>query len=203
MPEPPAQLTRLVSPERDHPGAGSCYIDGGVPEAGLVALEALFTRLPLHPRTKCSQALSDRSYFCDAEGWATKLLNDACAAGLRSAREHEGERAELPCEGEAVIHMRFLIYAEAGGGLPPHVDLSRTRRDGKTSKCTFLLYLSDCDVGGKTVLLERISPQPCSVLAAVTPKRGRLLLFPHACPHRADEVVAEGLPKLLLRGEVV
>ena len=102
------------------------------------------------------------------------------------------------------MHMRFLEYAEAGGGLPPHTDLSRTRRsDGKTSRCTFLLYLTDCEVGGKTVLLERVQPQPCRVLAAVTPKRGRLLLFPHACPHRADEVVEEGLPKLLLRGEII
>ena len=59
------------------------------------------------------------------------------------------------------------------------------------------------NTGGKTVLLERVQPQPCQVLAAVQPKRGRLLLFPHVCPHRADEVLAEGLPKLLLRGEVV
>ena len=201
---PPAQLVRLVPSDADHPGAGACYIDGGVPEAGLCALEALFHRLPIHPRTKCSQALSDRSYFCDAEGWVSRLLNEAYKAGLASAREGaEGEGARMPCEGEAVIQMRFLIYAEAGGGLPPHVDLSRMRRDGKFSKCTSLLYLTDCELGGKTVLLERVNPQPCQVLAAVTPRRGRLLLFPHLCPHRADEVVAEGLPKLLLRGEMV
>ena len=210
----PASLVRLIAPDADHPGAGSCYIDGGVPEAGLCALEALFERLPIHPRRNCSQALSDRSYFCDAEGWVSKLLNDAMQAGRRSAEEvsamgeNAGARAReaatgLPCEGEAIMHMRFLIYAEAGGGLPPHTDLSRTRRDGKVSSCTFLLYLTDCNVGGQTVLLERVQPQPCKTLAAVTPRRGRLLLFPHICPHRADEVVAEGLPKLLLRGEVV
>jgi hypothetical protein len=51
------------------------------------------------------------------------------------------------------------------------------------------------------VLLEQL--QGGSVLAEVVPTRGRLLLFPHACPHRADEVVAEGLPKILLRGEMV
>ena len=101
-----------------------------------------------------------------------------------------------------MTQMRFLQYAEVGGGLPPHVDLSRTRRDGRTSRCTFILYLTDCEAGGETVLLERIA-QPCRVHAAVTPRRGRLLLFPHLCPHLAREVVAEGLPKLLLRGEMI
>ena len=200
---PPAELVRLVPSDADHPGAGACYIDGGVPEAGLVALEALFHRLPIHPRTKCSQAMSDRSYFCDAEGWISKLLADAYEAGRASALS-AGEDARMPCEGEAVVQMRFLIYAEAGGGLPPHTDLSRTRRrDGRLSRCTFLLYITDCDVGGETVLLDRVRPQPCTPLAAVTPRRGRLLLFPHMCPHRADEVVAEGLPKTLLRGEMI
>jgi hypothetical protein len=218
----------------------------------------------VHPRNRCSQALSDRSYFCDVEGWVCKLLNEACAAGVRSLDEEEeaagretadgltgtmatdgddhdghdeagvgsGEaggsgggkgagsspegaggaaaaprqerwRGSLPCEGDAVVQMRFLEYAEAGGGLPPHQDLSRTRRtDGVTSRCTFLLYLTDCDVGGETVLLQRLA-QPSRVLASVTPRRGRLLLFPHACPHLAREVLAEGLPKLLLRGEII
>ena len=199
-----------------HPGAGSCFIDGGVSEASLAALVALYHRLPIHPRDRCSQGMSDRAYFCDAEGWVSQLLGSMCAAGAASARaagEAGSSGAVLPCAGEAVAHMRFLIYAEAGGGLPPHTDLSRTRRDGAVSKCTFLLYLTDCSAGGHTVLLDKLPneerthrgqmQQPPAVLAAVTPRRGRLLLFPHLCPHRADEVVAEGLPKLLLRGEVV
>ena len=56
--------------------------------------------------------------------------------------------------------------------------------------------------GGETVLLERLV-QPSAVLASVTPRRGRLLVFPHACPHMAAEVVAHGLPKILLRGEMM
>jgi hypothetical protein len=66
---------------------------------------------------------------------------------------------------------------------------------------TFILYLTDCSAGGETVLLERLV-QP-SVLATVTPRRGRLLVFPHACPHKAQPVVAHGLPKILLRGEML
>jgi hypothetical protein len=39
------------------------------------------------------------------------------------------------------------------------------------------------------------------VIAAVAPKRGRVLIFPHACPHDGATVVE--VPKLLLRGEIV
>ncbi|KAL3899089.1 MAG: hypothetical protein SGPRY_012705 [Prymnesium sp.] len=67
---------------------------------------------------------------------------------------------------------------------------------------TFILSLTDNLAGGETVLLQRLK-QPSAVLASVTPRRGRLLLFPHACPHLARQVVAHGLPKLLLRGEML
>ena len=108
----------------------------------------------------------------------------------------------MPCDGEALAQMRFLCYNEAGGGLAPHMDLSRRRRrDGRVSRCTFLLYLSDCALGGETVLLEELHGG--RALAEIVPRRGRLLLFPHQTPHLAREVVAEGLPKLLLRGEMV
>ena len=67
---------------------------------------------------------------------------------------------------------------------------------------TFILYLTDCSAGGETVLLDQLV-QPSAVLATVTPRRGRLLVFPHACPHKALPVVAHGLPKILLRGEML
>ncbi len=109
--------------------------------------------------------------------------------------------------------MRFLSYSRPGGYLPPHVDLSRTS-NGLRSTHTFILYLQDCVAGGETALLHSIPPCPsdpgarCSmtncdesfVLALVTPKRGRLLLFPHDCPHEGRETV--DVPKTLLRGEL-
>jgi len=200
MPPAAARLMRLIASDAMHPGAGACYIDGGVPEATLSALVDLFATLPAASQ-RDSQGLSTRHYFCDVQGHAVAVLGAAVRAAVDNARA-SGEDARLPCDGDALPQMRFLCYAEAGGGLAPHTDLSRTRRsDGRTSRCTFLLYLSDCASGGRTVLLEQL--QGGSVLAEVVPTRGRLLLFPHACPHRADEVVAEGLPKILLRGEMV
>ncbi len=35
----------------------------------------------------------------------------------------------------------------------------------------------------------------------VTPRRGRLLVFPHVCPHEGRAVL--DIPKLLLRGELI
>ena len=85
------------------------------------------------------------SRHSDAEGWVVDALQRAVTAA--------GPPGTAPCEGEAMVPMRFLCYNEAGGGLPPHVDLSRTRRDGRTSRCTFILYLTDCSSGGETVYL--------------------------------------------------
>ena len=175
-------------------------IDGAVPEPLLEKLDALFASLPLAPRYKCTQGLNDRAYFCDAEGWVSAALAGAVASAAAAAAAAGGEG--VPIVGTPIAHMRCLLYAEAGGGLPPHVDLSRTDATGRTSTHTFILYLSGCAEGGETVLLESLSLGKGSVRAAVTPVRGRLLLFPHACPHLARPVVAEGLPKLLLRGEM-
>ena len=52
------------------------------------------------------------------------------------------------------------------------------------------------------MLLEKEGPNVAAsgqVLARVEPRRGRLLVFPHACPHAGLAVVEA--PKLLLRGE--
>jgi len=61
------------------------------------------------------------------------------------------------------------------------------------------LYLTTCDHGGETVLLEDISGK--SMLARVKPRTGDLLLFPHDCPHEGNAV--QDVPKLLIRGEVI
>ena len=99
-------------------------------------------------------------------------------------------------------HMRFLHYGTEGTELAPHVDLCRVDSStGIRSTHSFLLYLTDCEEGGETSLLGAVSGDGRNqVLAAVSPKRGRLLLFPHACPHEGNRVV--NVPKTLLRGEV-
>ena len=97
-------------------------------------------------------------------------------------------------------HIRFLNYEQAGGVLPPHVDLCRIdEKSGLRSTHTVILYLTDCEYGGETALLQELrNPK---VITVTRPKRGRALIFPHLCPHSGLEVVTA--PKLLLRGEVI
>ena len=89
-----------------------------------------------------------------------------------------------------------------------------------------LLYLTDCSQGGETLLLKECTKEipiprenfpdvdwadhdgdastallwPETVVFATQPKRGRILLFPHAVPHAGASVVT--VPKICLRAEV-
>ena len=96
--------------------------------------------------------------------------------------------------------MRFLHYSHVGSSLAPHVDLYRVDQgSGQRSTHSFLLYLTTCDNGGETILLEDLSGE--MALARIKPSTGHLLLFPHDCPHEGNRV--EDVPKILIRGEVI
>jgi hypothetical protein len=199
--------TMLIPNDRDHPGAGACIIDDGFTDEFLQILEDLFETLPVAPKSKPS--CSNRRYFCDAAG------KRGCYFSVRSAFARTLSRFSQPasCEGAHVVvrkalpHMRFLHYDYEGGSLPPHVDLSRTDADGRTSTHTFILYLRSCQSGGETALLECLPGAELNAseafditLANVQPKRGRLLIFPHRCPHAG--LAVKSIPKILLRGEM-
>lgn len=153
------------------------------------------------------------------QGTSTNAINLGCANSADSTAFAGNCVKVFP-------QMRFLHYEEEGTALAPHVDLAR--RDARDvrmkSTHTFILYLSDCDAGGgETVLLKslckKVNATPaiaatgsnvcstsCAVedensIAAVSPRRGRLLLFPHNCPHEG-RAISHKDPKLLLRGEV-
>jgi hypothetical protein len=105
-------------------------------------------------------------------------------------------------------YQRFLEYTKSGSGLDPHTDGTKVccdHPDMYTSTHTLLLYLTDCERGGETVLLSDCGSslqqkKKYSMLYACAPRRGRLLLFPHATPHAGMPVV--DLPKICLRAEV-
>jgi hypothetical protein len=155
-----------------------------------------------------------RAHFCDVRGWAR-------AAVLSAARE-----SGMPARG---VHPQFRIlhYPNPGGVMAPHVDLSKVldRVDSTWSADdrpvdamkqmkpalqtthTFLLYLRTCESGGETALLREVKndvgaagAETAHSLAEVKPVRGRLLVFPHDCPHAGRPVVDTN--KLVLRGEL-
>lgn len=183
-------LSTLVPLSMDHPGAGSYTIDNGISDDQIDYLIELHRQIPVDLTQKPKAGLcSERSYVCDASGRIQKALTEAI---IHSGLEYTTIRF-FP-------HMRFLHYSIAGTTLNPHVDICRVDPDsGMRSTHTFILYLYDCQEGGETCLLDQLSG-PSKVLACVSPRRGRLLLFPHNCPHEGRQV--QSLPKLLLRGEV-
>ena len=215
------RVSMLLDPSSDHPGAGALVIDDAVGEMQLTRLVEIHNSLPLNESPDGSKRPS-RSYFCDAEFEVQAMLKNCvytARAALSSAAPH---KTNAPLS--VFDHIRFLDYTESGGILPPHVDLSRTdKRSGVRSTHTFIvslfsllqtaltpsceltriienmqLYLTDCEDGGGTALLEQLKDP--KVLAIAQPKRGRALIFPHNCPHSGLEVKS---PKLLLRGEVI
>jgi hypothetical protein len=103
-------------------------------------------------------------------------------------------------------YQRFLEYTQEGSKLDPHTDGTKICDDTRlTSTHTLLLYLTDCQEGGETLLLtERTKELPDSssstLLYATQPRRGRILLFPHSMPHAGATVV--DVPKICLRAEV-
>lgn len=95
--------------------------------------------------------------------------------------------------------MRFLSYFHQGSKLSRHIDLCRVDDSGQRSTHSFLLYLSDCTEGGETILFDNLTSDDNAV--RVKPRKGRLLLFPHKCPHEGNIVVTT--PKVLIRGEAM
>lgn len=109
------------------------------------------------------------------------------------------------------------------------MDLARTDNSGVKSTHTLLVYLTTCEHGGETALLRELptrknkmkgkecahrqdaaesgpyvphEPQceDFNILEAVKPVRGRILIFPHLCPHEGREVVS--VPKVCIRSEL-
>eukprot|EP00978_Attheya_sp_CCMP212_P027743 scaffold93622_cov49-Attheya_sp.AAC.2 len=203
----PPNAHTLIPRSMDHPGAGACYIDYTLSESVINQLIEIWKSLPVEESDAKKQSkgklCSVRSYFCDAEGYLCHLLSKAIVASNCSACYEKEEEPSLKREAVVFPHMRILHYMHPGSVLAPHVDLSRV--DGVTgdrSTHTLILYLYDCDQGGETALLQQVSGTGRDVsLATVQPRRGRLLLFPHSCPH--EGLLVESVPKVLVRGEVL
>ena len=199
------QICELISKEIDFAGAGSYTIDNSFSNEHLDYLRDLACNvLPIAPAEKIS--CSDRAYYCD-------ITSQTCQAITNAIRQIYSINTAIAVN----PNMRFLIYRNTGGILAAHVDLNRsfdiidkqniTMKKKITTNHTFILYLSDCDSGGCTSLLHSVKVHQMNeeqllnnIICSVKPLNGRLLIFPHLCPHLGQEVI--NVPKLLLRGEV-
>lgn len=184
-------VTTLIDIAKDHEGAGSYVFDDFLESHVVKMLQELRDLLPVAPTNKGEGKLcSVRSYYCDAIGAVVQPLTVLMAKVFGTE-----DVMVFP-------YMRFLFYTYAGTSLAPHNDLSRVDAEsGIRSTHSFLLYLSTCEVGGETELIQGLPEGENNiVMASVKPVSGRLLLFPHKCPHRGLAVV--DVPKHLIRGEV-
>jgi hypothetical protein len=212
------ELTKLIQ-DKNHAGNGAFYIDGLLTESEMIFLDTLVESIPPADATEVKKKKVDknipcslRHYFCDAEGYLCHLISNRIQKNLSNKQEnkhlHEHEHEHGHSSNVYVFpHMRILNYDQAGGELLPHIDLTKVDPLSKRrSTHTFILYLRDCDKGGETALLKKLSESGPKAYhevidPPVCPRRSRILVFPHACPHQGMKVIST--PKILLRGEVL
>lgn len=94
--------------------------------------------------------------------------------------------------------MKYLQYSSPEISLESHIDLSKEDPYlNITSTHTLIIYLTTCNNGGETTLLNHLNQSTINI--PVQPVRGRLLIFPHICPHKGETTIE--FPKTLLRCE--
>ena len=168
---------------------------------------------------KRSDTCATRAHFCDVLGWArAAVLKAARASGMPALGVHPQFRIlHYPVPGGVMAPHVDLSKAldrvdstwsgkGVGGENGENVEVAGSKPALATTH-TFLLYLRTCDAGGETALLREVKSAAGAAgavgaesLAEVKPLRGRLLVFPHECPHAGRPVVDTN--KLVLRGEL-
>ena len=205
---------------------GAYCIDNAFSQSFLSDLLDIFHSIPIAPsiKPKCAS----RSYFCDISGIVCEeiasVVRQVLVSILSVQQQQHPQSVNFFIPWVKLFpQMRFLHYNVDGSSLDPHVDLSRvdvTSDEEMKSTHTTILYLTDCPHGGGTALLRHLRKDDgssgynaqCSdeivapgsnraTVATVCPRYGRLLVFPHNCPHEGLPIYASA-PKILLRGEI-
>lgn len=143
----------------------------------------------------------------------SSFLEDALRRRMPNLEQHQPGSPDQQASYlhfRVLCYQRFLEYTKENCGLSPHSDGTKICDETKQrSTHTLLLYLTDCCRGGETQLLRKVVNNKPSdlqgddegnLIYATQPRRGRILLFPHATPHAGAPVVS--VPKICLRTEV-
>jgi len=181
--------------------------------------------LPVAPASKPS--CSNRSYYCDSLGFVQRaFLKAVRKAGLKITSfrtwpqmrflhyeyiggclpPHVDLSRTDPGSGVSSSHTFILYLSDCikGGETVLLKSLGSNKLSNSialASTATATSTTTTTTTATSTSLFDSSHTSYDNILYSVSPKKGRLLLFPHLCPHegKATEVV----PKLLLRGEVL
>jgi 2OG-Fe(II) oxygenase superfamily len=199
--------SEVLTPQADPCKRTAWVIDDSLTDEFLLLVNEFRLSLPLDAKRPTVK----RRFFSSAKQCPTireglqKAVRFAIASRIvaSSSSQEEKKLPGLDChddnlEVHILAYMRFLEYDQVGGCLDPHTDGNKVCEDtGLPSTHTMLLYLSDCHVGGETILLAKDTRV---IVQAVKPRVGRILLFPHPTWHEGAPTV--DVPKLCLRAEV-
>ena len=172
-----------ISLPRNHPAKNLSFtIDKAFSEAFLSRLVDLYESMPLENQDRRDQEKKRYSDTCARRKFfrerGTMWISRTIEYVLSQLKSYLVERnsnlscryTKLPCC--CFPRMRFLNYQNPGGMMRPHVDLSKSHIFRKEeavmfpcdrqsmiveSTFTFILYLTDCNDGGETVFLRRLS----------------------------------------------
>jgi hypothetical protein len=189
----PSMTTLIPSSSLLSDGIGSCYLDNYFSESFLEYLDLCFnhchTSFHSKPIPTCCPL---RYHLYDSELIIRREISSALAYLQRHSEAQVSQcHSILPM-------MKYLHYTTLEAKLEPHIDLSKYDPITRISSThTLILYLTTCVEGGETILMDHVTNP--TIRIPVKPKRGRLLLFPHHCPHEGG--VIRQVPKILLRCE--
>ena len=121
-------------------------IDDACPAEWIQKVQEIRLSLPLNSK----RPTVDRRFFRDDDRCITTMIERIVADALES-HGYRNRCLDIYCN----KYLRILEYNQKGAELPPHTDGTKTCEDtNRKSSHTLLLFLSDCEMGGCTVLMD-------------------------------------------------
>mmetsp|Transcript_8669 Transcript_8669/g.13072 ORF Transcript_8669/g.13072 Transcript_8669/m.13072 type:complete len:256 (-) Transcript_8669:254-1021(-) len=197
-------------------------IDDGCCLPWLEMVQSTRIALPLNSK----RPTVDRRFLCDTNREIVSVIESMILQGLERAGFDINE-FNVYCN----KYIRILEYNREGSELLPHSDGTKICDEtGHKSSHTLLMFLSYCENGGETILMDGkgdwskqsnlsvsderrfrhgkegdifqdiVDADETHVSVGIQPIVGRIFLFPHDWPHAGG--VCESTPKIALRAEL-
>jgi hypothetical protein len=129
-------------------------LDGACDSWFLMEVEEIRLSLPLNSK----RPTVDRRFWKDSNGIVIRKLETLIQMELERwirSSTRAGSQSNIAVYSYANPYLRILEYHQSGSGLLPHTDgIKICDETGQKSTHTLLLFLTDCEEGGETILLD-------------------------------------------------